>query len=151
MGRSKKAVAALVIAASLMAACSVTNIGGIHLSREVELQFERFGARPDYRYWYLNQENNPFGVVGLDHAYMLEDDPNWQPVAPDSDSFRKIVGLVQSFPLPGQTTSGYAITDPQGRQIGVWYSSLGAGITVDPQTKTVSISTMMPWLFNEDF
>jgi hypothetical protein len=75
----------------------------------------------------------------------------WHAVDPDSATFRKVVGLVQSFPLPNSYTSGFVITDPQGRRIGVWYSSLSAGITVDLQAKIVSISTIMPWIFNERY
>jgi hypothetical protein len=147
----KKAVLLGVIAVALGAACSMANIGGIRESRAVTQQFEALEINPNHRYWYLNQENNPFGVVGLEREYLLDDDPMWSGVAADSPTFRKVVGLVQSFPLPNSYTSGFAITDPQGRQIGVWYSSLTAGITVDPQTKVVSISTMMPWVFNDDY
>jgi hypothetical protein len=134
-----------------MTACSPSRIGGIHSSREVAEQFESQAAQPNYRYWYLNQENHPFGVVGLERDYRLDDDPMWQAVAPDSEIFRKVVGLVQSFPMPGSYASGFSITDPGGRRIGHWYSSLSAGITVDPQAKIVSITTIMPWVFNEDF
>jgi hypothetical protein len=148
---NKRVVLPLVVAAVFAAACSLSNIGGIRESREAAEQLEKLTVKPNYRYWYLNLENNPFGVVGLEREYRLDDDPMWQPVAPDSAAFRKVVGLVQSFPLPNSYTSGFAITDPQGRQIGVWYSSLLAGITVDPQTQIVSISTVMPWIFNDEF
>lgn len=141
----------LIMAPVLAAACSMANIGGLRMSQDIAEQFEKFEVKPNYRYWYLNQENSPYGVAGLDREYRLDDDPMWQAVAPDSATFRKVVGLVQSFPLPGSYTSGSVITDPQGRPIGVWYSSLLAGIVVDPQTKIVSISTMMPWVFNDDF
>ena len=56
------------------------------------------------------------------------------------------MGLVQSFPVPSSMTTGYTIFDHQGRPIGVWYSSLSAGITVDPAAKAVSIATSTPWL-----
>lgn len=144
-------VLVLVMATGIMTACTLTKIGGVHGSREVTEQFEKLAARPNYRYWYLNQENNPFGVAGLERDYRLDDDPTWHAVDPDSDVFRKVVGLVQSFPMPGSFTAGFVITDPEGRQIGHWYSSLSAGITVDPQTKIVSITTIMPWVFNEHF
>lgn len=140
----------LIVVASLIIACSTSNIGGLRDSREVTVQMENVEVRPGYRYWYLNQENNPFGVAGLDREYRLVDDPMWQAVAPDSAAFRKVVGLVQSFPVPGSYASGYVIVDPQGQPIGVWYSSLAAGITVDPQAKTVSISSAMPWVFNDE-
>jgi hypothetical protein len=149
---NKKAfVFVLIIAAALGSACSMTNIGGIRNSREVTGQFESLEINPGYRYWYLNQENSPYGVVGLDREYRLDDDRMWQAVDPHSPTFRKVVGLVQSFPVPNSFSSGYVLTDPQGRQLGVWYSSLAAGIVVDAQTKIVSISTQMPWIFNEEF
>jgi hypothetical protein len=147
----KKIVLLLVIAVGFMSACVSSNIGGIHASREVAEQIEKFDAQPNYRYWYLNQENNPFGIVGLDRDYRLDADPMWQAVAPDSAIFRKVVALIQSFPVPGSYVSGFTITDPQGRPIGLWYSSFSAGITVDPQTQVVSIATIMPWVFNDDF
>jgi hypothetical protein len=46
-------------------------------------------------------------------------------------------------------TTGYTIYDHQDRPIGVWYSSLGAGITVDPDAKAVSVATSTPWLSPE--
>jgi hypothetical protein len=33
----------------------------------------------------------------------------------------------------------------------MWYSSLDAGIKVNPETKVVSINTAMPWLGNDDW
>jgi hypothetical protein len=141
----------LIIVAVLAAACSMTHIGGIRMSREVTEQFEKLEVKPNYRYWFLNQENSPYGVAGLDREYRLDDERTWHAVEPDSATFRKVVGLVRSFPLPNSYTSGFAITDPEGRHIGVWYSSLSAGITVNPQTKIVSISTIMPWIFNEHY
>jgi hypothetical protein len=149
---NKKAfVFVVIVAAALGSACSMTNIGGIRNSSEVTRQFESLEINPGYRYWYLNQENNPYGVVGLEREYRLDDDRMWQPVDPDSATFRKVVGLVQSFPVPSSYTSGFALTDPQGRQLGVWYSSLGAGVVVNAQTKVVSLSTQMPWIFREEF
>jgi hypothetical protein len=140
----------LIVTAAAMA-CSMANVGGIRSNSQVTRQFESLEVIPNYRYWFLNQENNPYGVVGLEKEYRLDGDPLWQPLDPGSERFRNVVGLVQSFPLPGSFTSGYAIIDPNGRPIGVWYSSLAAGIVVDPQTQMVSISTVMPWIFNDNF
>ena len=140
-----------VIGLMFFIACSSTHIGAIRSSQGVTRQFENLEINPGYQYWYLNQENNPFGVAGLDREYRLDGGPMWQQVAPDTPIFKKVVGLVQDFPLPGSYTSGFEITDPQGRDIGVWYSSLQAGITVDPSTRLVSISTAMPWIFNDNF
>ena len=139
---------ALVWALALLAcACQPENTGGLQKSAEVEQAFAGLQLQElsGYRYYYLNQENNPFGVAGLADGYWLKG-PDWRECNPDSATFSKVVGLVQSFPVPGSRTEGFHIVDRQGRRIGVWYSSLTAGITVDPETRKVAIATATPWL-----
>jgi hypothetical protein len=138
----------LVWALALLAcACQPENTGGLEMSAEVEqafaaLQLQEFAG---YRYYFLNQENNPFGVAGLADGYRVTG-PDWRECHSDSAIFGKVVGLVQSFPVPGSRTEGFYIVDNQGRRVGVWYSSLTAGITVDPDTGKVAIATATPWL-----
>jgi hypothetical protein len=140
-------IGVLALAVMLTAGCSGANRGGLRNSREVGRAFEIFHADPDYRYWYYNQENSPYAVVGLQQSYRLED-INWREVDPNSKTFEKVIGLVQSFPVRGSFTYGAYILDPQAQQIGVWYSSLDAGIKVNPETKVVSINAAMPWVDN---
>lgn len=131
----------------LMFACVFANIGGIRNSQEVERTFETLQVFPDYRYWYLYMENSPYAVLGLKSDYRIED-IWWTAVEPGSETFRKVVELVQRFPVPGSRTFGAYVLDPKAEQIGVWYSSLTAGITVDPNTKVVSVKTAAPWMGN---
>jgi hypothetical protein len=51
----------------LVCACQLENTGGLQKSTEVEQAFAalHLDEFPGYRYFYLNQENNPFGVAGL--------------------------------------------------------------------------------------
>jgi hypothetical protein len=141
----RNAVCLLAVAAAIVSGCSTTNIGIVRTNAEVTRQFESLQVNPGYRYWYLNQENNPYGVIGLDREYQLNGGPVWTALGPDSATFKKVVGLVRSFPLPNSITTGYTILDHQGRPIGVWYSSLNAGITVDSASKTVLVATLTPW------
>jgi hypothetical protein len=136
----------LVAAALIVSGCTMANIGSVRTSPEVARQFENLEINSDYRYWYLNQENNPFGVIGIDRGYEFDDGPLWRSVEPSSPTFKKVVGLVGSFPVPGSMTTGYTISDHQGRPVGVWYSSQSAGITVDSAAKTVSVATATPWI-----
>ena len=135
----------VAVAATLAGNCTMANIGSLRPSAEVSRQFENREVNPNYRYWYLNQENNPFAVIGLDRGYEFSDGPLWRTVEPGSLAFKKVVGLVQVFPVPGSVTTGYSLLDPAGRGIGVWYASIGAGVTVDPATQTVSVATRSPW------
>lgn len=138
-------LAMTVIAATLAFACAMGNIGSLKTTSEVSRKFEILQVNPDFRYWFLNQENNPFGVIGLDRGYEFEGRHNWRAVEPDSATFAKVVGLVRSFPVAGSSTTGFTIFDPAGHPIGVWYSSLNAGVTVNPATRTVSLATKTPW------
>lgn len=135
----------LALLAAVISGCSTANRGGLRNSREVGRAFETFHVYPNHRYWYYNQENNPYAVVGLEPPYRIED-INWREVDPNSKTFEKVVGLVESFPAVGAYTYGAFILDLQGRQIGVWYSSLSAGIVVNPENQIVSVSTAMPWV-----
>jgi hypothetical protein len=138
-------IGVLSLVAMLVAGCSGANRGGLRNSREVGWAFETFHVESNYRYWYYNQENNPYAVVGLQQPYRIED-INWKEVDPNSKTFEKVTGLVQSFPARGSFTYGAYILDPQAQQIGMWYSSLDAGIKVNPETQVVSINTAMPWV-----
>lgn len=134
------------VPAAFVGGCSVANMASVRTSMEVVRQFQDLEINPNYRYWYLNQENSPFGVLGVDREYRFDGGPLWGPVDPDTATFKKVVGLVQSFPSMGSNVMGFEIMDSQGRQIGVWYSSLNAGISVDSVAKSVSVTTETPWI-----
>lgn len=141
---SRAAAAAIAI---LISACATANIGGLRLSPDVERTFEELQVIPSYRYWYLYLENSPYAVLGLNPEYRIED-KWWTEVPPGSETFRKVVELVRRFPVPSSRTFGAYILDADKQQIGVWYSSMNAGISVDPATKVVSIATGAPWMGN---
>jgi len=141
--RVNLAVAAAV--AMLISACSLANLGWLRNSEEVGRGFATLQVSPNYRYWYLYLENSPYAVVGLNREYRIED-ISWTEVKPGSETFQKVVGLVQSFPVPGSRTYGAYILDAKGERIGVWYSSMSAGISIDPDTKVVFITTGTPWM-----
>jgi hypothetical protein len=140
------AISIMAATAALVSGCAMANFGSIRPSEDITRQFQELDINPNYRYWYLNQENNPFGVLGLDREYAFEGGPVWGQLDPDAATFKKVVGLVQGFPVRGSRTTGFEIMDAQGRQIGVWFSSLNAGVTVDPAAKMVSVTTPTPWL-----
>lgn len=141
--RVNLAVAAAL--AILISACSIANLGWLRNSQDVGQAFETLHVSSEYRYWYLYLENTPYAVLGLDREHRIED-ILWTEVAPSSEVFQKVVGLVQSFPVPGSRTFGAYILDAKGEPIGVWYSSMSAGITIDPDTKIVFITTGTPWM-----
>ncbi|MCK7469823.1 MAG: hypothetical protein MZU95_02750 [Desulfomicrobium escambiense] len=113
----------------------MANIGSVRISPEVDPSSSRTcRSNPDYRYWYSEPGEQPLrgGRLGSRVPRSMAARCGGRST-PDSATFRKVVGLVQSFPGAGlHTRSGYTISDHQGRPIGVWYSSLSLGVTVDP-------------------
>jgi hypothetical protein len=142
---TRRSLAFATASVILISACSLANLGWLRNSQEVDRAFETLQVYPNYRYWYLYLENSPYAVLGLNREYRIED-IMWTEVAPDSETFAKVVGLVRSFPVPGSRTYGAYILDGEGERIGVWYSSMSAGISVDPNTKVVFVTTGTPWM-----
>ncbi len=124
-------------------------MGGVRDNPDVALSFRNLNVSPGYSYWYLNLENDPYAVVGLERGWRIED-KLWQAVDPGTPTFGKVVGLVAELPVPGSRTFGATLVDPEGAPIGIWFSSLIPGIQVDAERKVVIINTATPWMGGPD-
>jgi len=130
----------------LLTACAA---GKARNSPDVYQAFRNLNVSSSYHYWFLNHENDPYAVVGLAPEWRIED-KMWNSVNPGTPTFQKVVGLVGDFPVPGSTTYGATLEDPQGKPIGIWYSSLIPGVQVEPENKLVTINTATPWMQGAD-
>ena len=134
-----------------LSGCSSANYGGLKRSQDVARAFETYQVFEEHRYYYLNQENNPFAVIALQNDYIFTGKNLWRQFDPHSDMLKKIVDLVEGFPVNYSRTYGSYITDRQGKKIGYWYSSLRmAGVTVNNETRAVAIRTETPWLWDDE-
>ena len=135
----------------LLGGCATANYGGLKRNQDVARAFETYHVFEDHRYYYLNQENNPFAVIALHNDYTFRGQHMWREFDPNSDMLKKIVDLVEGFPVYYSRTHGSYILDRQGQKIGYWYSSLRmTGITVNNESRMVSIQTETPWLWDDD-
>jgi len=131
--------------------CSGANYGSLKNSRDVTQAFETYHVYPEHRYYYLNQENNPYAVVALQKDYAISDN-QWIEFDPQTDKLEKVVDLVKGFPVNYSNAYGSYLMDSMGKQIGYWYSSLLIrSLKVDDETKKVSIYTDAPWLRDDDW
>ena len=149
---SRSATKCLLIAVFILI-CGDTEAksGCLSRSREVTRAFETFQVFADHQYYYLNQENDPYAVVALQDGYTIND-PMWRELNPNSETFKKVIGLVERFPLYSAFPAyGSYISDQQMHRIGYWYSSLrSVSIRVDNVGRKVSINTEKPWLRDDD-
>lgn len=138
------------VAVFLLAGCAAGDYGHLKPSRDVKQAFETLQVYPDHRYYYLNQENNPYAVVAVQSNYRLRGHM-WVEFDPHSDKLEKVVGLIKDFAYSYALPYGTTLYDQTGNLIGYWYSSLGIkSLKVDDQHQTVSIYTPMPWLRDDD-
>lgn len=138
------------LAAFLLAGCAAGNYGHLKRSRDVTQAFETFQVYPEHRYYYLNQENNPYAVVALQDRFHLMGHV-WVEFDPRSDKFEKIIGLIKFSAVSWARPYGSFILDQTAHQIGYWFSSLRIrGLKIDDQNQRVSIYTDMPWLRDDD-
>ena len=134
----------------IITGCAGANYGGIKHSRDVRQSFETYHVYPDHRYYYLNQENNPYAVVALQPGYTISD-PQWREFDPQTGTLEKVVELVKGFPADYLNAYGSYLLDADGNRIGYCYSSLPLrSLKVDRETKKVSILTDTPWLRDDE-
>lgn len=140
-----------LVALILLYGCATANHGSLSRSQDVTRAFEVFQVFADHRYYYLNVENDPYAVVALQSSYTISD-PMWRELDPNSETLKKVIGLVEGFPVYFNFRAyGSYILDHQMNRVGYWYSSLRAvSINVDPAYQKVSINTEKPWLQDDD-
>jgi hypothetical protein len=142
---SLKTLAAIqiaIFAILIVPGISFAEIGSIRISKEVAKDFEAYRFDPNYNYYYVNLENNPCAAVGLQKDYTV-DDILWTKISPGSNAFNHVIELVKRFPMANSPAFGAYILDSQGNTIGVYYSSAGAGVTVNKESKTLSLAIYM--------
>ena len=134
----------------LIFGCASGNYGRVEISREVARQFEAYHIFKDHRYYYLNQENNPYAVAAIQNSYRI-DSVMWREFDPHGGKLEKIVDLVKDFSGESSVTYGSYLRDAQGNAVGYWYSKLRTvGVKVDNEARLVSINTTTPWLRDDD-
>jgi hypothetical protein len=116
----------------LLAAClSTTACGGqlfrsfgrIDLNGETTRAFEQYSVDTDFHYYISGSDTYPNAVIGLHRDYRLDPKSLWKKVEMTPDSMRTIVDNMKEktshrlIPL-----YGFALSDPNGKPIGVWYS-----------------------------
>lgn len=98
------------------------NYGSIVPDEEIGRTFEAYTPDPRLNYYISGPDSLPNVIMGLDKAYTLES-TLWKRVEMTPRTLR---ALVTHMHIAAPTMHGFAIFDPAGNRIGVWYSILSA-------------------------
>ena len=121
----------------LMAAGCTKNYGHFTKNAEVDLAFRQGDHRPDYQYFYAGRDNMPYAIIGINRNYSVPS-RYWVPFDPESETLRKMSGNM--YGKLSSNPAGYQILDPDGKIIGVWFSSvINYSVSVDQQNRTVEV------------
>ncbi len=141
------AAIAVVAAACFIAGTSYASTGGLQISKAVTQDFNKDQLNHKYHYYALMDDGGPYALVGLEKGYRMTG-PGWTPIKLDSPKFKTVTSELENSPVEGSSTYGAYIQDSQGRDIGVWFSSMMAGETVNSRAKTVSVKLHPNLLLN---
>jgi len=103
-----------------IAACTAT-YGSLQRSNAVSGTFERKEVLPDHNYYTAGSEANPTAILAIDRSYTLKSGL-WHPVDMTSEKLARLVDAMTDQLGFTPAIMGSVILDPQGRQVGVWYS-----------------------------
>lgn len=112
--------------------------GSIVPDGEIGRSFETYQPDPGLQYYISGSDALPNAIMGLDKTYALES-TLWKKVAMTPQALRD---LVTHMHIAAPIMHGFALIDPQGKRIGVWYSILSATTWLRMQDEhTVVIAT----------
>lgn len=138
----------LLFSGALLGSCSSMGLNGrLQRSPEVTEAFKAHKPLPNYRYYHIGWENNPYAIIAVDRSYTLAG-RLWTEFTPDSQELRKLTSALYNnydyYPY------GAYILDPAGKRVGVWYSAIQwANVRVNDETRTVEILPDTPYLRDE--
>ena len=125
----------LVLVVLFLSACAFHAYGKFAGSSEVKKAFQTGHVYPEYNYYYSGRENMPYAIIGIVKNYSVPS-KYWIRFDPNSEKLKKMAGtLYQNI---NDISYGSKIMAPDGRQIGIWYSTvLDASIKIDDTEQSI--------------
>jgi hypothetical protein len=104
---------------ALIAGCAGT-YGSLKRDTEVQQAFETNKVPMGYKYYYYG-DSEPYVVIGIEPEYEM-DSKMWREVTPDTEDFKEMIRWI--WEDYGYYKFGADILDPQGKKMGIFYSSI---------------------------
>jgi hypothetical protein len=98
--------------------------GRLHWDPQVATQFKAYEAQQDFNYYYYGVGNRTFAMAGISPEYVMKS-RMWREVQSDTEEFKSLISRAweNSYYKPYSPRGAY-ILNPEGKQVGIWYSSL---------------------------
>jgi hypothetical protein len=103
---------------------SSANYGTFRRDRELDNMFLSYKVLPDYNYYASGGYDKPNAILGVHKDYLMVTDVSWRSVPNVSSAqIEKWIRTIDPDDRgPGHDYFAYYILDPEGKQVGFWYS-----------------------------
>ena len=120
----QKLLLLITIISLLFSGCAGTkNYGTIRFDRELDQMFLSYQVLPDYKYYTSGGYHKPNAILGVHKDYEMVTD-FWVSIPNvNSAQIEKWIRTIDPEDTgPGHKYFAYYILDPEGKQVGFWYS-----------------------------
>jgi hypothetical protein len=111
----------LIYFSTFFISCVGANYGGLRLSRDVNSLFESYQVLDNYNYYYSGSDARPEAILGVHKDYTLRSNL-WKPVEMTPDHLKLWINMMTDHRGTSIRTYGSRVIDPDGKDIGIWYS-----------------------------
>ena len=111
-------IIALMIPA--VSGCGSAAYGRLESDPEAAAVFSKNQVFPDYTYYYSGFQTVPYGIIGIDNKYRLRSSL-WKRIDMNPVLLNQLTYRMQN--VYSLNPRGSWILDPDGRRVGIWYSS----------------------------
>jgi hypothetical protein len=132
-----KRIILLLAGMALIGACA-GSYGKLVTSPASLEQYRQQTLSADLQYYYCGRSGLPYAVIGIDDTYRFNDRV-WFRIDTMDEVYEKIYNLSDIHPH-ARTMRAADILDPEGRQIGVWFSFFHyTPVQVDPDSGVLTV------------
>ena len=121
----QKLLLVIAVISFFFSGCAGTgNYGTLRLDRELDKMFLSYQVLPDYNYYASGGYDKPNAILGVHKDYLMVTDFFWRSIPNvNSAQIQKWIRTIAPEDRgPGHNYSAAYILDPEGKQVGIWYS-----------------------------
>lgn len=117
------AVLIFLLASAVVSGC-LGSYGRLDWDPQVTAAFQTHDVRKDFNYYYYGVGNRIFAIAGISADYVFES-KMWREARPGTEAFKTLISRAwDNYFYPPHYPEGAYILNPEGKQVGIWFSSL---------------------------
>lgn len=98
--------------------------GKLHWDSQVTSAFKAHDVQKDFNYYWYGVGNRTFAIAGISEDYHMES-KMWREVQVNTQEFKDLISRAwYNDAYHPHEAKGAHILNPEGKQVGIWYSSL---------------------------